>query len=84
VVVTADVAEIPVGIDGETVKVTTPARCRIRPGALRVRLPRDRPGVRPPGTRLHWATVWALAAGRPVAVGTPSPAPAASSTGSTG
>jgi diacylglycerol kinase family enzyme len=82
VVVTADVPEIPVGIDGETVSVTTPARCRIRPGALRVRLPRDRPGVRPPRGRLEWATLWALAAGRPAAVGTPSPAPAGSSTGS--
>ncbi|MGY1606729.1 MULTISPECIES: diacylglycerol/lipid kinase family protein [unclassified Geodermatophilus] len=66
VVVTADVAEVPVGIDGETVRVTTPVRCTIRPGVLRVRLPRDRPGVKPPQARLTWAALWALAAGRPV------------------
>jgi diacylglycerol kinase family enzyme len=69
VVVTADVPEVPVGIDGETVRLTTPVRCRIRPGALRVRLPRERPGVRPPRGRLDWAALWGLAAGRPAGVG---------------
>ena len=44
---TADVPEIPVGIDGESVRLPTPVRCTVRPGALRVRLPRERPGVRP-------------------------------------
>jgi diacylglycerol kinase family enzyme len=65
VVVTADAAEIPVGIDGETVRLTTPVRCTTRPGRLRVRLPRDRPGVRPPAGRLEWAPLWALVIGRP-------------------
>ena len=69
VLVTADVAEVPVGIDGETVRLATPVRCTIRPGVLRVRLPRERPGVRPPGSRLDWATLWGLAVGRPTAVG---------------
>jgi diacylglycerol kinase family enzyme len=64
VVVAADVPDIPVGIDGETVRLATPVRCTIRPGALRVRLPRDRPGVRPAPTRLDWAVLWALALGR--------------------
>jgi diacylglycerol kinase family enzyme len=64
VVVTADRPDIPVGIDGETVRLATPVRCTIRPGALRVRLPRERPGVRPPRGRLDWATLWALAIGR--------------------
>ena len=45
VVVDADVPEIPVGIDGETVMMPTPVRCTIRPKVLRVRVPRDRPGV---------------------------------------
>jgi diacylglycerol kinase family enzyme len=65
VVVTADVPEVPVGIDGETVRVPVPVRCTSRPGALRVRLPRDRPGTRPPRGRWHWAALWALAVGRP-------------------
>jgi diacylglycerol kinase family enzyme len=62
--VTADQALIPVGIDGETVQLTTPVRCTIRPGALRVRLPRDRPGIRPPRGSLDAAALWALATGR--------------------
>jgi diacylglycerol kinase family enzyme len=45
VVVEADAPEIPVGIDGETVVMPTPVRCTIRPKALRVRVPRHRPGV---------------------------------------
>jgi diacylglycerol kinase family enzyme len=64
VVVTADQAEIPVGIDGETVRLATPVRCTSRPGALRVRLPRDRPGIRPPRGSLDAAALWALAMGR--------------------
>jgi diacylglycerol kinase family enzyme len=71
VVVTADVPEIPVGIDGETVRLPTPVRCTVRPGALRVRLPRERPGIRPPRGRLDWATLWALAAGRSPSTGGP-------------
>ena len=38
-------AEIPVGVDGEAVAMTTPVRCAIRPAALRVRVPVRRPGV---------------------------------------
>jgi diacylglycerol kinase family enzyme len=64
VLVTADRDEIPVGIDGETVHLATPVRCTSRPGALRVRLPRDRPGIRPPRGRLDAAALWALARGR--------------------
>jgi hypothetical protein len=64
VVVTADVPEIAVGIDGETVHLPTPVRCTVRPGVLRVRLPRERPGIRPPRGRLDWATLWVLAVGR--------------------
>jgi diacylglycerol kinase family enzyme len=45
VVVDADAPEIPVGIDGETVMMSAPVRCTIRPKALRVRVPRHRPGV---------------------------------------
>ena len=64
VLVAADQGEIPVGIDGETVRLTTPVRCTSRPGALRVRLPRERPGIRPPRGHLDAAALWALAMGR--------------------
>ncbi|MGY1792454.1 diacylglycerol/lipid kinase family protein [Geodermatophilus sp. SYSU D00525] len=65
VLVTADVPEVPVGIDGETVRLATPVRCTVRPGVLRVRLPRDRPGVRAPRARVQWTSLWSLALGRP-------------------
>jgi diacylglycerol kinase family enzyme len=60
----SDGPAVPVGIDGETVHLSTPVRCTVRPGALRVRLPRERPGVRQPRGRLDWAPLWALAVGR--------------------
>jgi diacylglycerol kinase family enzyme len=64
VLVTSDEDAVPVGIDGETVRLSTPVRCTVRPGALRVRLPRNRPGIRRPRGRLDWAALWALATGR--------------------
>jgi diacylglycerol kinase family enzyme len=70
VVVDADVPEIPVGIDGETVMMPTPVRCAIRPKALRVRVPRDRPGIRPPKPELDWATLRQLASFRAAPAGT--------------
>jgi diacylglycerol kinase family enzyme len=54
VVVDADTAEIPVGVDGEALLVDTPVRCTIRPAALRVRVPRDRPGVPDPKPIMDW------------------------------
>jgi diacylglycerol kinase family enzyme len=69
VLVNSSEATVPVGIDGESVHLTTPVRCTVRPGALRVRLPRERPGVRPPSGTLNWASLWGLAVGRqPAAV----------------
>lgn len=64
VVVDADTAEIAVGIDGEAVVLPTPVRCTITPGALRVRVPRHRPGV--PGSAPRWdlAALLREAAGR--------------------
>jgi diacylglycerol kinase family enzyme len=70
VVVDADTPEIPVGIDGETVLMPTPVRCTVRPKALRVRVPRDRPGVRPPKPDLDWPTLRQLASLRPLPTGT--------------
>ncbi len=62
VVVSADTAQIPVGIDGEAVTMPTPVLCSIHPGALRVRVPRNRPGVRPPKPALSLARLRQLAA----------------------
>jgi diacylglycerol kinase family enzyme len=64
VVVDADVPEIPVGIDGETIMMPTPVRCTIRPKALRVRVPRNRPGVPPPKPALKWPELRQLASFR--------------------
>jgi diacylglycerol kinase family enzyme len=60
--ITADTPLIPVGIDGEAVSLPTPVRCTVRPGALRVWVPRDRPGVPAPKPSLSWARLWGLAA----------------------
>ena len=64
VVVHAGPATIPVGIDGEAVTVPTPVHCTIRHRALRVLLPRTRPGVPPPRPRIDWQRLWQLAFGR--------------------
>jgi diacylglycerol kinase family enzyme len=69
VIVDADAPEIPVGIDGETVMMPTPVRCTSWPNALRVRVPRDRPGARPPKPKLDWSTLRQLAS-RPAPAGT--------------
>ncbi len=62
--ITADAPQIPVGIDGESVLLATPVHCTIRPGALRVWVPRDRPGVPRPKPPVNWATLRHLAAFR--------------------
>jgi len=66
-VIDADTPTVPVGIDGEAVTLATPVRCTIRPGALRVRVPRHRPGVPAPRPELDWARLrqLALSNGRP-------------------
>jgi diacylglycerol kinase family enzyme len=63
VLIEADTATVPVGIDGEAVTVPTPVHCTIRPRALRVRLPRTRPGVPPPRPRIDWKRLWGNAFG---------------------
>jgi diacylglycerol kinase family enzyme len=72
VVVDADAPSVPVGVDGEALVLPAPVHCRIEPRALRVRVPRHRPGVphgRPP---MNWRRVGRLARtmGR-TAVGSP-------------
>jgi diacylglycerol kinase family enzyme len=60
-VVDADTPTVPVGIDGEAVRMPTPVRCLIRPAALRVRVPRHRPGARPPRPAVDWARLGRMA-----------------------
>jgi len=62
--ITADAPQIPVGIDGEAVRLPTPVHCAIRPGALRVWVPRHRPGVPQPKAQMSWARLRQLAFGR--------------------
>lgn len=62
--INADAARIPVGIDGEAVSLSTPVLCTIRPGALRVWVPRDRPGAATPKPPLNWGRLRHLAAPR--------------------
>jgi diacylglycerol kinase family enzyme len=64
VLIDSDAAQIPVGVDGEALTVSTPVHCTIRPGALRVRLPRHRPGVPRPKPRIEWDRLWRLVFGR--------------------
>jgi diacylglycerol kinase family enzyme len=61
VTVTADTPRLPVGVDGESVILPVPVRCTIRPGALRVRVPRERPGVPAPKPEVDWARLLRLA-----------------------
>jgi diacylglycerol kinase family enzyme len=59
--ISADAAQIPVGVDGEAVSMSTPVTCTISPAALRVWVPRDRPGVPAPKPPVNWARLRHLA-----------------------
>ena len=59
--ISADAARIPVGIDGESVSMSTPVTCTISPAALRVWVPRDRPGIPAPKPPVNWARLRQLA-----------------------
>ncbi|MFR0354042.1 diacylglycerol/lipid kinase family protein [Streptomyces sediminimaris] len=54
VVVDADRPFIPAGVDGEALTLPVPVRCVVRPRALRVLVPRHRPGTRAARPRLEW------------------------------
>ncbi|MEU7580869.1 diacylglycerol kinase family protein [Streptomyces sp. NPDC041068] len=66
VVVEADQEWIPAGLDGEAVRLRTPVRCEVRPGALRVVVPRRRPGAYRERPQLDWRLIGrlGLASGR--------------------
>jgi diacylglycerol kinase family enzyme len=59
--ITADAPQIPVGVDGESILMPTPVTCSVSPGALRVWVPRDRPGVPAPKPPMNWARLRHLA-----------------------
>jgi len=61
VVITADRPTIPAGVDGEALDLKVPVRCSIVPGALRVRVPRDRPGAAPERPAIDWHRLVTLA-----------------------
>ena len=61
--ISTDAPQIPVGIDGESMTLPAPVICTIQPGALRVWVPRNRPGVPPPKPQVNWATLRRLALG---------------------
>ncbi|KJK48575.1 diacylglycerol/lipid kinase family protein [Streptomyces sp. NRRL F-4428] len=61
VVIRSDAGSIPVAVDGEALTLPTPVTCSIRPGALRVRVPRERPGAPAAGPPMQWRDVLALA-----------------------
>ena len=62
--VTADADTIPVAVDGEALTLPTPVVCTLRPRALRVLVPRNRPGTTAPSSPLNWRWITALAVGR--------------------
>ncbi|MHB9863949.1 diacylglycerol/lipid kinase family protein [Streptomyces sp. YIM S03343] len=70
VTVSGDGPDLEVGLDGEALVLPSPVSCRIARHALRVRVPRERPGVPEPHPRLNWRTLRKLAAsvGRTAAV----------------
>ena len=61
--ISTDAPQIPVGIDGEAVSLPAPVVCTIHPGALRVWVPRNRPGVPQPKPEMNWARLRRLALG---------------------
>ena len=62
--ITADAPQIPVGVDGEAIMMSTPVTCTVSPGVLRVWVPRNRPGVPAPKPVVNWARLRQLASFR--------------------
>ncbi|MFD5085233.1 diacylglycerol/lipid kinase family protein [Kitasatospora sp. NPDC058406] len=65
VVVESDADLLPVAVDGEALLLPAPVVCGIRPGALRVLVPRHRPGPPPARPAPNWREILALAFARP-------------------
>jgi diacylglycerol kinase family enzyme len=71
--ITADTPQIPVGVDGESILMSAPVTCTVSPRALRVWVPRDRPGIPAPKARMDWARLRQLAGFSPAAPIAPAP-----------
>ncbi|MEU2116460.1 acylglycerol kinase family protein [Streptomyces sp. NPDC016459] len=56
-----DPESIAVAVDGEALILSTPVVCTLRPGALRVLVPRNRPGASDPVPPMNWRRVIELA-----------------------
>ncbi|MGW2913451.1 diacylglycerol/lipid kinase family protein [Streptomyces asoensis] len=65
VVVEADRPRIAVAVDGEALELATPVVCTVRPAALRVRVPRHRPGATYAPPTVDWRRIFRLALGHP-------------------
>ncbi|WP_037944423.1 diacylglycerol/lipid kinase family protein, partial [Streptomyces sp. NRRL WC-3774] len=61
VTVEADAETIPVAVDGEALQLPQPVVCTVRPKALRVRVPRNRPGAPYTAPSVDWRRVVRLA-----------------------
>ncbi|MFD0142729.1 MULTISPECIES: diacylglycerol/lipid kinase family protein [unclassified Streptomyces] len=59
--VTSDAETIPVAVDGEAITLPVPVTCTVRRRALRVRVPRGRPGAPPVAPPVDWRRVLSLA-----------------------
>ncbi|MFK4107047.1 diacylglycerol/lipid kinase family protein [Streptomyces sp. NPDC019531] len=64
VIVEAEEEFIPVAVDGEALTLPQPVVCTVRPGALRMRVPRHRPGAPYTAPSVDWRRVVRLALGR--------------------
>nr|WP_322987238.1 diacylglycerol kinase family protein [Phaeacidiphilus oryzae] len=58
--VDADQETVPAGIDGEAVRLPVPVHCEVLPGALRVLVPRLRPGMYRERPELDWRLLFRL------------------------
>ncbi|PWI13192.1 diacylglycerol kinase [Streptomyces sp. Act143] len=65
VTVEAEADRIPVAVDGEALTLPPPVVCAVRPGALRVRVPRQRPGAPYTAPSVDWRHIVRLALDRP-------------------
>ncbi|MGD6755815.1 diacylglycerol kinase family protein [Streptomyces sp. BH105] len=63
-VTVAGADDIPVAVDGEALRMPTPVVCTLRRGALRVLVPRDRPGVSEIPPPVSWQRIMHLAFAR--------------------